>query len=358
MQRQARVGARAAALDAGRAATDRRPVPAPHPVAARRRRRRRPADRDAASERPARQHLHRVHLRQRVPPRPAPAAAGQADRRTTRTSTCRSSCAVPACRRTSRRRARRQRRPRADVRRPRRRARAVVRRRPLVRAVPHRPGGPPTGWRHAYLLEHWQETPGGPRRAGDLPLEPPDPDQAGPGRARPAGTGRPHLHTRAGSRSTTSPTSAASARRGWTYVEYETGERELYDLRADPRSCATSRPPPIRLCATGSTASCSRSRTAPAPGAGRGDARPRLGGGRQERSLSSARSSAASSAGSSRSISSRCRSSRCTASPSSSFRSPSASAPPTGPVGRSGTRRARRGPPRPPGRPGGSRRRS
>ena len=36
----------------------------------------------------AAQHLHRVHLRQRVSQRPAPAPGGQADRRSTRTSVC------------------------------------------------------------------------------------------------------------------------------------------------------------------------------------------------------------------------------------------------------------------------------
>ncbi len=89
-------------------------------------------------------------------------------------------------------------------------------------------------WRHAYLLEHWQETPGGPTRAGDLPLEPPDPDQAGPARAvRARRPSRAHGHERWLALNDI-PNFRGLRTARYTYVEYDTGERELYDLTDDP----------------------------------------------------------------------------------------------------------------------------
>ena len=89
-------------------------------------------------------------------------------------------------------------------------------------------------WRHAYLLEHWQETPGGPRRNGDLPLEPPDPDQSGPGRAVNAAKRKhPHRHVQWLALNDI-PNFRGLRTARYTYVEYDTGERELYDLTTDP----------------------------------------------------------------------------------------------------------------------------
>ena len=79
-------------------------------------------------------------------------------------------------------------------------------------------------WRNAYLIEHWRETG---RTDGDTaensgaPLEPPDPDQKATPRGLGAGVSPiPDYH---GIRT-----------QRYMYVEYATGERELYDLRRDP----------------------------------------------------------------------------------------------------------------------------
>ncbi len=90
------------------------------------------------------------------------------------------------------------------------------------------------GWRHAYLLEHWQETVGGPTRGGDLPLEPPDPDQSGPGRsAHVSKRTRPHRHVQWLVLNDI-PNFRGLRTARYAYVEYDTGERELYDLSNDP----------------------------------------------------------------------------------------------------------------------------
>jgi arylsulfatase A-like enzyme len=73
-------------------------------------------------------------------------------------------------------------------------------------------------WRNAYAIEHWRETRGNGATAENsgAPLEPPDIDQ------KPAAevTAIPEYH---GVRTPQ-----------YMYVEYTTGERELYDLRHDP----------------------------------------------------------------------------------------------------------------------------
>lgn len=77
-----------------------------------------------------------------------------------------------------------------------------------------------------WLLEHWREH--GPLlRDSQLPLEPPDNDQTehtAPRRARHPGiVDHDRIPDYQGFRTT-----------HVTYVEYSTGERELYDLRIDP----------------------------------------------------------------------------------------------------------------------------
>lgn len=92
----------------------------------------------------------------------------------------------------------------------------------------------PAGWRQAFLLEHWAERADQRDRSAAAALEPDDLDQTG---AQDGGT--------------TSSTRAARARQSaaarspipefqglrtarYAYVEYVTGEKELYDLRDDP----------------------------------------------------------------------------------------------------------------------------
>jgi N-acetylglucosamine-6-sulfatase len=92
----------------------------------------------------------------------------------------------------------------------------------------------PADWRHAYLLEHWLETPGGPSRSSDLPLEPPDPDQSGPGRSVSSPKHkRPRRHVQWLALNDI-PNFRGLRTARYTYVEYDTGERELYDLSKDP----------------------------------------------------------------------------------------------------------------------------
>jgi N-acetylglucosamine-6-sulfatase len=70
-------------------------------------------------------------------------------------------------------------------------------------------------WRKGYLLEHWLQ--GGAEAGGAGPQEPGDEDQAV---AAPAGKAFPEFHA------------VRTAR--YTYVEYITGEKELYDHTVDP----------------------------------------------------------------------------------------------------------------------------
>jgi arylsulfatase A-like enzyme len=88
--------------------------------------------------------------------------------------------------------------------------------------------------RRAQLVEHWTETP------TDRPLppgvfEPPDVDQSDP-RLHPTGLSRPDLlsdHTIYG-RLVKIPDYAGVRTRHYLYVEYVNGDRELYDVNADP----------------------------------------------------------------------------------------------------------------------------
>jgi N-acetylglucosamine-6-sulfatase len=89
---------------------------------------------------------------------------------------------------------------------------------PLLRTKP----SPVGAWRQAYLVEHWQDRgTAATQQANDGTSEPADADQRGtPGSEKPGSKGIPEFH---GLRT-----------KEYTYVEYITGERELYDLRRDP----------------------------------------------------------------------------------------------------------------------------
>ena len=108
-------------------------------------------------------------------------------------------------------------------------------------------------WRNAYLIEHRAETlAGAPPRKRSLPLEPPDPDQAGIDRIHHIAHIRhsrpPHAHPWPRShghlveprddpvleRYAPIPDYDAVRTTRYLYVEYATGERELYDTRVDP----------------------------------------------------------------------------------------------------------------------------
>jgi N-acetylglucosamine-6-sulfatase len=118
--------------------------------------------------------------------------------------------------------------------------------RSIVPLLHDRSGAATPSWRQAYLLEHWTETSTGTATAGGPQLEPDDPDQGGdPTATTGGGTSESSEDGIAEAPATTrARRSAAAATRipeyqgvrvaGFTYVEYVTGEKELYDLRADP----------------------------------------------------------------------------------------------------------------------------
>jgi arylsulfatase A-like enzyme len=78
-------------------------------------------------------------------------------------------------------------------------------------------------WRDAYLVEHWKED-DGPGNRGGAPLEPGDLDQSSA--ATPVRQSRASLSN--------IPEYHAVRTEQYLYVEYSTGERELYDLHTDP----------------------------------------------------------------------------------------------------------------------------
>ncbi len=78
------------------------------------------------------------------------------------------------------------------------------------------------GWRDAYLIEHWKEIDQVNRDGA--PLEPGDIDQGGA--TVPARTSKASLNN--------IPEYHAVRTSRYLYVEYSTGERELYDLHGDP----------------------------------------------------------------------------------------------------------------------------
>jgi arylsulfatase A-like enzyme len=88
-------------------------------------------------------------------------------------------------------------------------------------AFARRPGS--ARGRNAYLIEHWTQS-GVVLPGGGAPLEPPDIDQGDGASRAPA----PHAALRQ------IPEYHGVRTHRYTYVEYATGERELYDLRRDP----------------------------------------------------------------------------------------------------------------------------
>jgi hypothetical protein len=89
----------------------------------------------------------------------------------------------------------------------------------------------------AYLLEHWKET-RGKARTGTAPLEPPDIDQqVSTSTGAPTST-TPGTRSRKGLSKTTQndrvPEFHGIRTARYTFVEYVTGERELYDDVRDP----------------------------------------------------------------------------------------------------------------------------
>jgi len=114
---------------------------------------------------------------------------------------------------------------------------------------------PLNAWRQAYLLEHetQERTPGLPRDERTLPPSPEGPRAPGRNPARPpAGDGLlepsdPDQELSAQQAGMREPDFGGLRTSDYTYVEYATGERELYDLRLDPfqlnNLAATAAPP-------------------------------------------------------------------------------------------------------------------
>jgi arylsulfatase A-like enzyme len=97
-----------------------------------------------------------------------------------------------------------------------------------------RPGPPPDHWRNAYLVEHWGEIlkPGQAEARRGAPLEPDDPDQSVDETAPELGPKVRGMHSAA--THDPSPEFHAIRTADRLYVEYSTGERELYNLERDP----------------------------------------------------------------------------------------------------------------------------
>ena len=206
--RQAVLHPRPAAADPGRAGRRPRGRPAARRGALARRRPGRPHDPDAARDRPARQHLRGVHLRQRLLPRGAPDAAGQ-------DPPLRAVAAGAA----------------DDPRTGHPRGPGPLRPVHDDRLRADDPGG---GRDPGPRLRRRRE----PARGG--PLRRPGLGPRHPHRDRPA-RGRPRTPRRATTSSSAGPGPSPlrfsqGVRTGdYLYVEHASRERELYDLRRDPR---------------------------------------------------------------------------------------------------------------------------
>ncbi|HTE83331.1 MAG TPA: sulfatase [Dehalococcoidia bacterium] len=85
----------------------------------------------------------------------------------------------------------------------------------------------PADWRMSYLLEHWTDTSTVQDRSGAAELEPDDPDQGG---VTPGDDG---AVTASAAQVKGIPEFHGLRTANYTYVEYTTGERELYDIAAD-----------------------------------------------------------------------------------------------------------------------------
>ncbi len=87
----------------------------------------------------------------------------------------------------------------------------------------------PAGWRQAYLLEHWTDT-STTQAKGSAELEPNDPDQGGSVPGDDTSQKRAAVALAALSKI---PEFQGLRTAAYTYVEYSTGERELYDITKD-----------------------------------------------------------------------------------------------------------------------------
>lgn len=92
---------------------------------------------------------------------------------------------------------------------------------------------PPAPWRSAYLVEHWTETAASEVFRGNAPLEPSDPQPSAGTTPMPPRRRNRIRRSRAGLAAFLPEFHGIRTDR-YTYVEYVTGERELYDDRADP----------------------------------------------------------------------------------------------------------------------------
>jgi arylsulfatase A-like enzyme len=97
-----------------------------------------------------------------------------------------------------------------------------------------RTGPVPNRWRQAFLVEHWGEVPTAGQQLArrGAPLEPADEDQEIDETSVPP-HGAAHLGVSAATHDP-SPEFHAIRTERYLYVEYVTGERELYDLQLDP----------------------------------------------------------------------------------------------------------------------------
>jgi N-acetylglucosamine-6-sulfatase len=103
--------------------------------------------------------------------------------------------------------------------------------------VPFLRGQPPSAsdWRQAYLLEHWITTLTPQDRSGAGQLEPDDLDQDAAAADGASTTSTTATTIRAGASALSNIPEYQGIRiAGYTYVEYVTGEKELYDLTNDP----------------------------------------------------------------------------------------------------------------------------
>jgi arylsulfatase A-like enzyme len=93
---------------------------------------------------------------------------------------------------------------------------------------------PPANWRRAYLVEHWHEIlkPSQVIARAGIALEPEDTMQADDETMPAIGPPRRGLHSAA--EHDPSPEFHGIRTDHYLYVEYATGERELYDLQRDP----------------------------------------------------------------------------------------------------------------------------
>jgi arylsulfatase A-like enzyme len=91
----------------------------------------------------------------------------------------------------------------------------------------------PPDWRQAFLLEHWIEDDTGATPGGNAQLEPGDDDQTDTNESASSG-GPPTSIRTSHAAGTRIPEYQGLRTATMTYVEYATGERELYDLVKDP----------------------------------------------------------------------------------------------------------------------------